>query len=95
MPKVYHYNDKAVPNDAIYVGRPTRWGNPFAIGKDGNREEVIAKYRKHVEELCKTSDLFMADLRELAGKDLVCWCAPQACHADILLALANPKADDE
>jgi hypothetical protein len=74
----------------IYVGRgpqgePTTWGNPFIIGRDGTREEVIKKYRDYV----LNSPELMAKLPELEGKILACWCAPLACHADILVDLAN------
>lgn len=80
--RVYNKREKGVPTDAVYVGRPTKWGNPFVIGKDGNRVEVIKKY----ENWLPTSGL---DVKELRGKSLVCWCHPQACHADILLKAAN------
>lgn len=89
MPKVYNKYHKNAPAGAVYVGRPTKWGNPFIIPEDGTREEVVEKYRKHVDELRHTSDLFVVDLQELRGKDLICWCAPKACHADVLLELAN------
>jgi hypothetical protein len=52
----------------VYIGRPSVWGNPFEIGKDGTREEVIAKYREH---LLSSPDL-MARLPELEGKTLGC-----------------------
>jgi len=83
-PKVYN-KKKQNPEGAVYVGRPTKWGNPFVIGKDGTRDEVIAKY----EEWIKTQNNLIADLHELTGKDLVCWCAPEACHADVLIKMAN------
>jgi hypothetical protein len=72
---------------AVYVGRPSPWGNPFVIGRDGTREEVIEKYRVWLP----TQKVLMRNLHHLAGKDLICWCAPQACHADVLLELANKE----
>lgn len=75
---------KKEPYD-VYVGRPSKWGNPFTIGRDGDRVEVIAKYREWVLGQSK----LLEDLHELRGKTLACWCAPQACHADILTELAN------
>jgi hypothetical protein len=69
---------------AVYVGRPSKWGNPFVVGKDGSREEVVEQYR--VWLLAST---LMDDLHELKGRDLLCWCAPLACHGDILLDFAN------
>lgn len=87
--KVYNRHHKDEPPGAIYVGRPTKWGNPFEIGKDGTREGVLIKYQTYVDQLRQTSDLFVKDLEELRGKDLVCWCVPKSCHASILLELAN------
>ena len=64
--------------------RRTKWGNPFIRGKDGTRDEVIAKHRAW--QATHFSD---ADLEELRGWDLACWCAPLSCHCDILLERAN------
>jgi|688.fasta_scaffold190153_4 hypothetical protein len=71
----------------VYIGRPSKWGNPFEIGKDGDRAEVIQKYREWVA----TQPNLMAALPELRGKVLGCWCAPKACHGDVLVSLANDK----
>jgi hypothetical protein len=87
MNKVYNQSkDKDIPEDAIYVGRPSKYGNPFSIGKDGNREEVIAKYEKY---LLNHTRLLKDIKRDLRGKDLVCFCKPLACHADIIMKYAN------
>jgi hypothetical protein len=56
----------------------------FEIGRDGTRAEVIEKYERHLYD----SGL-INDVHELRGKDLVCWCAPEPCHGDLLLKLAN------
>lgn len=80
--RVWNKRDLNCPKDAVYVGRPSKWGNPFVIGKDGTREEVVEKFRTRI---FWSED----DLKEIRGKDLVCWCAPKACHADVLLELAN------
>jgi hypothetical protein len=69
----------------VYIGRPSKWGNPFVIGRDGTRAEVIAKYRAWV----LNQPQLMGALDELRGRDLVCWCAPLACHGDVLVDLAN------
>ena len=83
-----------VPDGALYIGRHTRngwacskWHNPFRVGPDGDRAEVIRKYRAWV---CDEPEL-MAALPELRGKDLICWCAPLACHGDVLLELARQE----
>ena len=67
-----------MPPNAIYVGRPTKWGNPYKIGVDGNREEVIAKYREWLKKKLEEDPL--------KGKDLACWCPlNKPCHADVIL----------
>ena len=69
-----------------YIGRPSKFGNPFAIGRDGSRAEVVEKF----EAWIKTQPALMeAAKRELRGKNLVCWCAPLACHGDVLMRIAN------
>lgn len=69
----------------VYIGRPYKWGNPFVIGKEGTREEVIEKYRTKLLE----STILLRDLHELKGKILGCWCKPLACHGDVLATLAD------
>jgi len=71
---------------AVYVGRPSRFGNPFVIGRDGDRAAVVARFEA---SLLANRELLAAVKAELRGKDLVCWCAPEACHADVLLRIAN------
>ena len=72
----------------VYIGRPSIWGNPFVIGKDGDRATVIAKYREYL----LSNQYLQACLHELENKDVVCWCTPLACHGDVLVELAGqPK----
>ena len=81
-----------VPPVRSYIGRPvprvrlarSKW-NPFKIGRAGTRDGVIAQYRAW---LLRRPEL-MAALRELRGKDLAYWCAPERCHGEVLLELAN------
>jgi hypothetical protein len=87
VPQVLHkYRDKPTP-DAVFVGRPSKWGNPFVIGKDGTRDDVVAKYRSWVG----TQPHLLNALDELRGKDLICFCAPENCHGLVLLELANKR----
>ena len=71
----------------VYIGRPSKWENPFKIGPDGTREEVIEKYRKWLFE--ERPDLVADAKKELPGKLLGCWCAPEPCHGDVLAEIAN------
>lgn len=71
----------------VYIGRPGPWGNPFVIGPDGTREEVIEKYRAW---LLAQPELIEKARAELAGKILGCFCAPLACHGNVLIeVIAN------
>lgn len=70
----------------VLVDRSTEWGNPFRIGRDGTRAEVLLKYRKWLPE---HPEIIEAAKEQLRGKTLGCWCAPEACHADILAEVAN------
>ena len=106
MPRVLNLRDTnyKVPEGAIYVrrGNPhyglpnSKWSNPFKVGKDGTREEVVQKYLEYLLETEHTTGLVL-DIGELRGKDLVCWCCnwdgdgenPMYCHGDILVGLAN------
>ncbi len=69
----------------VLITRPGIWGNPFIIGRDGNREEVIQKYR---EWIVQQPDL-MAALPTLADKRLGCYCKPYKCHGDVLVELLD------
>lgn len=80
-----------VPYD-IYIGRGSKWGNPFthmegtmADFKVGTREESIEAYREWIME----NDELLLDLHELKGKVLCCFCKPKSCHGDILAELAD------
>lgn len=81
--RVVHY--KKEPYD-IYIGRPSKWGNPFVVGRDGTRAEVIELYREY---LYSDGAHLIADIHELKDKVLGCWCKPEACHGDVLAELAD------
>jgi hypothetical protein len=72
-----------------YIGRPSRWGNPFAVGRDGDRGECISLYERWLLE----NEQLIAALPELRGKVLGYWCAPRGCHGDVLVRLADVAAE--
>lgn len=94
-----------MPEGAVYVGRPSGWGNPFkpgevyrfmdaqgewAIGVAGDRASCVSLFRRFILGRTDVHDQVRA---ELGGRDLACWCSPdQPCHADVLLELANGGA---
>jgi hypothetical protein len=85
-----HFRKKQRPANYVYIGRfhprwgGSKWFNRFVIDKDGTRDEVIEKFRAWIVQQPE----LMAALPELRGKDLVCWCAPERCHGDVLIELA-------
>jgi hypothetical protein len=85
MPKVYNRRDDDVPAHAKYVGRGSPFGNPFKI-VNGRRDRAIMKYK---DWLLEQPELVAKVKRELRGEDLVCYCAPLFCHAEILIEIAN------
>ncbi len=90
MTKVIHIKD-APPDfrenpDYVYIGRPSKWGNPY--NEKMGRTRCIDLFREFVTA---TPDL-MKCLPELKGKTLVCFCKPQACHGDVLAELADKEA---
>ena len=80
--KVVHC--KKQPYD-IYIGRPSIWGNPFILGRDGTRIEVVERYRIYLHSKPELMDKILS----LRGKVLGCWCSPHACHGDVLAELAD------
>ena len=86
MTEVIHVNE--MRDGDVYIGRPSKWGNPYRIGRDGTRDEVIAKYENSI----KNDAAFVAQVRrELKGKRLACYCAPKRCHGDVLARLADSE----
>ena len=86
QPKVWNLRDPACPTTVVRIDRRTFYGNPFRIGFDGNRETVIRKYREWV---VGQPTILAAIRQNLCGKDLGCHCAPEACHGDVILEIAN------
>lgn len=87
--RVLNKRTDIIPEDAVYVGRPSKWGNPFRFPTDfcPTGEDCIEAYRLHIT----VGEGKYLPLEELRGRDLVCWCAPLPCHADVLLTLANKQ----
>lgn len=85
-------NRRYEPYD-IYIGRPSKWGNPFTHRRYyqsdlkivATRDEAVERYREWI----KTQPQLLSALHELKGKRLGCWCAPLRCHGEILAELAD------
>jgi len=86
--RVVHWREEVCD---VRIDRPSIWGNPFKIGPDGTRHQVIQKYRAWI----LTQPHLLARLPELRGKTLGCWCAPRPCHGDVLAELADAPLPQE
>ena len=95
QPRVVHFKKEKCD---VYIGRPTKWGNPFTHIDDKktaarfivpSRDIAIESYRKYILE--GEGKWLLEHLHELKGKTLGCWCHPKSCHGDILLELANKE----
>jgi hypothetical protein len=75
----------------VYIGRPSKFGNPFIIPRDGTRAQVILKYRKWLVGQLQKSKSRRIALEALRGKVLVCWCKPLACHGDVIVELLEER----
>ena len=73
----------------VYIGRGSKWGNPFEIGKDGDREFVIDSY--HLHYFPRKLSLVDA-LPELDGKVLECYCVPERCHGELFIETLKREA---
>ncbi len=78
-----------MPDNTVKVDRSTRFGNPFHLGKDGDRAEIVRRFRDYLARPEQAAH--RADIRAtLRGKNLACWCPLDGpCHADVLLEVAN------
>lgn len=73
----------------VQIDRTSRWGNPFRIGPDGTRADVVRKHAVWLATQMELDEVSLEDLAELHGKDLYCWCAPLACHGETLETAAG------
>lgn len=73
----------------VYIGRGSKWGNPFKIGVDGDRKTVINLYREWI-----IHQSVFNDIEELRGKTLGCFCHPLPCHGDVLVEFLERNKHD-
>lgn len=83
-----------MPEGAVYVGRPSKWGNPFAYDDKAFATKAFRDWHRRPSDFVRVCH--PPDLTDLRGKDLVCWCRlDQPCHADVLLELANTSPTEQ
>jgi hypothetical protein len=80
----------------VYIGRSGRgmdgyFGNPFPLREGETRGATLERYRFWLEQKMEADNEYRERVMELRGKTLVCFCAPQPCHGDILSSIANSE----
>lgn len=93
----FYHLGKVIPEGAIYIGRAmphfglkaSKFANPFKLQAGEPRGSTIQRYKEWLWEHIRSGKITLEDLLELENKDLVCFCAPQACHGDVLVAAVN------
>lgn len=80
--KVVRVVNNVAPEGSVAIGRGTVWGNPFIVGADGERDIVIAKFYHYAKWRLEREPGW---LEPLLGKNLACYCAPNACHGDVIV----------
>lgn len=79
--KVTHVKERKF---TVYIGRPTVYGNPFIIGRDGTRKQCIKKFRRFAWKTKRVRDAIAALPKNAI---LGCHCSPKPCHGDVIIAL--------
>lgn len=91
LAKIWNKKHGNTPASAVYIGRPSPWGNPWSIGLL-SRDEVLIRFKSYAVDKYKNDPSWLEPLK---GKDLECWCAPQKCHGDILLEILDEFEKDK
>lgn len=90
----FYHLGKTIPEGAVYIGRAmphmglkaSKFANPFKLKEDEPRGSTIQRYKEWLWEQIRCGKITLEDLLELESKDLVCFCSPQPCHGDVLIA---------
>lgn len=90
IPRVLNPRQDRVGHRDLYIGRGSPWGNPFRIGRDGDRATAL---RRH-ERWLRGQHHLLRRIGDLRGRNLVCFCVPLGCHGHLLLRLANGTRDE-
>lgn len=86
---VVFIKDKITEKKERFPKESSKFCNPFKVGKDGTREEVIEKYEKYIKEKIIVNNELKEELIKMKNKNLGCWCYPEKCHGDILINIIN------
>jgi len=81
------FSSKLAIKLSVYIGRPSKWGNPFPMRREAWRDRVIEQYEVHIATRLINGEITDEDFHEFDGRNMLCFCAPKRCHGDVLLML--------
>jgi len=90
---IKHQNQVESGEKLAYIGRPSIFGNPFKIGVNGNRQEIIIAYREYLRQHKEANTDLWQEILKLKGKVLGCYCKPLACHGDIIVEFLENSSE--
>lgn len=73
----------------VYIGRGSRWGNPFIVRSEKGRKKAIQDYKKYIIEKINRGEITHDHLVALKGKRLGCFCRPLPCHGEVIADIVN------
>lgn len=82
--RILNRNHGGIPRNAVFIGRGSKYGNPYKIGRDGSRDEVIALYRDYLLSRLEEGYFTIDEIIALYETDLVCYCHPLPCHGEVI-----------
>ena len=91
---VGNFRKEGLPAGAIMVDRTSPWGNPKPLVAEGFRRSCLVAFTEYAGRRMRTDPAWRSSVLQLKGKPLICWCAPRACHADVLQCLAEGAMND-
>lgn len=88
------FSSKTAIRLSRYIGRPTKWGNPYPLKKEKDRDKVCDLYEVHIATRLINGEIVDEDFREFDGKNMLCFCKPKRCHGDTILMLYYMKHEE-
>ena len=83
-------------DQVVYIGRPSPWGNPYVMGRDGTRDEVVDEFESFfLNKVEEDAEFREKTLKELKDKVLMCHCKPEVCHGDIIAEWCDSQSAQE
>ena len=87
MSAVLNWRLDGWPPDAVLITRPGILSNPYVIGRDGSRQQVIDRFELYARARIVSDPAFLKAILDTEGRDLLCCCRPLPCHGEVIVRL--------